>query len=106
MPLHRADRLFDIIRILRAAAPLTPPLTAAASADELGGSRGAHRLQGCRDVARSANPGRGCSRRRGCAAARVRGAAADVYRGRGRPAKAGKSVLSQVTLVVLDPLRD
>ena len=80
MPLRRADRLFDIIRILRAA---SQPVTAAAIADELEVTvrtvyRDVATLQGRRiPVESAAGVGYG-------AAAPVRAAAADVYRGRGR----------------------
>ena len=55
MPLRRADRLFDIIRILRAA---SQPVTAAAIADELEVTVRT-RLPGCRDIAGAAHPDRG-----------------------------------------------
>ncbi len=86
MPLRRADRLFDIIRILRAA---SRPVTAAAIADELEVTvrtvyRDVATLQARRAVA-------------------VRLLARTGDRGL---QKAAKSVLSKVTLVVPDPLRD
>ena len=56
MPLRRADRLFDIIRILRAA---SQPVTAAAIADELEVT-----VPGCRDIAGASHPDRGRRRRR------------------------------------------
>ena len=64
MPLRRADRLFDIIRILSAA---SQPVTAAPIADELEGTV-TDRLPGCRDIAGVASR-RGRSRRRVCPAA-------------------------------------
>jgi hypothetical protein len=77
VPLRHADRLFDIIRILRAA---SQPVTAAAIADEPEVTVHTGVSRHCRRVAsRSrAEPASGmCS-------ARVRVAAADAYRGRGR----------------------
>jgi len=71
MPLRRADRLFDMIRILRVA---SQPVTAATIADELEVTVRTIYRDGC-DIAGAAHPGRGCSRRRVCAAARVRAAA-------------------------------
>ena len=65
MPLRRADRLFDIIRILSAA---SQPVTAAPIADELEGTV-TDRLPGCRDIAGASHRDRGLSRRRVCAAA-------------------------------------
>ena len=80
MPLRRADRLFDIIRILRAA---SRPVTAAAIADELEVTvrtvyRDVATLQ-ARRIPIEGAAGVGYVLRR-----RVRAAAADVYRGLGR----------------------
>ena len=118
MPLRRADRLFNIICILLAA---SQPVTAAAFADELDVTvptvyRDVATLQ-ARRIAIAGSAGVEYVLRR-----RVRAAATDVYRGRGRghrgrgaPArphrcpglqKAAESVLSKMTLVVPDPLCD
>ena len=76
MPLRRADRLFDILRVLRAA---SRPVTAASLADELEVTvRTVYR-----DIA-ALHPDRGRARDWLCIAARLRAAAADVHRGRGR----------------------
>ena len=82
MPLRRADRLFDIIRILRAA---SQPVTAASIAAEPEVTVHTGMSRHCRRVAsRSrAEPASGmCS-------APVRVAAADAYRGRGRGHRGG-----------------
>ena len=85
MPLRRADRLFDIIRILRTAAQ---PVTAAAIAEELEVTvRTIYRDVATLQARRI--PIEGAAGRRICAAPRVRAAAADVYGGRGRGDRGG-----------------
>jgi predicted DNA-binding transcriptional regulator YafY len=120
VPLRLADRLFDIIRILRAA---SQPVTAAAIADELEVTvrtvyRDVATLQG------AAHPDRGRSRRRYVLRrgyelpplmftedededeAIAVGVRLLARTGDPGPQKAANSVLSKVTLVVPDPLRD
>jgi predicted DNA-binding transcriptional regulator YafY len=79
MPLRRADRLFDILRVLRAA---SRPVTAASLADELEVTvrtvyRDIATLQ-ARRIPIEGAPGMGMYR------GALRTAAADVHRGRGR----------------------
>ena len=118
MPLRRADRLFDIIRILRAAAQ---PVTAAAIADELEVTvrtvyRDVATLQARRIPVEGA-AGVGYVLRRGYelpplmftedeADAIAVGVRMLARTGDPGLQKAAKSVLSKVTLVVPDPLRD
>ena len=118
MPLRRADRLFDIIRILRAA---SQPVTAAAIADELEVTvrtvyRDVATLQARRIPVEGA-AGVGYVLRRGYELpplmftedeAEVIAVGVRLLGRTGEPGlqKAAESVLSKVTLVVPDPLRD
>jgi predicted DNA-binding transcriptional regulator YafY len=118
VPLRRADRLFDILRILRAAAR---PVTAAAIADELEVTvRTVYRdivtLQ-ARRIPIEGAAGIGYVLRRGFdlpplmftedeAEAIAIGARMVARTGDPSLQKAAESVLSKVTLVVPDPLRD
>src|SRR5665213_4614798 len=118
MPIRRADRLFDILRILRAAAR---PVTAAAIADELEvTARTVYRdiatLQS-RRIPIAGAAGIGYVLRRGFDLpplmftedeAEAIAVAVRLLARTGDPGlqKAAESVLSKVTLVVPDPLRD
>ena len=118
MPLRRADRLFDIIRILRAAAR---PMTAAAIAEELEVTvrtvyRDVATLQ-ARRIPIEGAAGVGYVLRRGYelpplmftedeAEAIAVGVRLLARTGDPGLQKAAESVLSKVTLVVPDPLRD
>ena len=118
MPLRRADRLFDIIRILRAA---SQPVTAAAIADELEVTvrtvyRDVATLQ-ARRIPMEGAAGVGYVLRRGYelpplmftedeAEAIAVGVRLLARTGDPGLQKAASSVLSKVTLVVPDPLRD
>jgi len=118
VPLRRADRLFDIIRILRAA---SQPVTAAAIADELEVTvrtvyRDVATLQ-ARRIPIEGAAGVGYVLRRGYelpplmftedeAEAIAVGVRLLARTGDPGLQKAAKSVLSKVTLVVPDPLRD
>lgn len=118
MPLRRADRLFDILRILRAA---KQPVTAASIADELEVTvrtiyRDLATLQ-ARRVPIEGAAGIGYVLRRGFdlpplmftedeAEAIAVGVRMLARTGDPGLAKAAESVLSKVTLVVPDPLRD
>src|SRR5580704_1846342 len=118
MPLRRADRLFDILRILRAAAG---PVTAASIADELEVTvrtvyRDVATLQ-ARRVPIEGAAGIGYVMRRGFdlpplmftedeAEAIAVGVRLLARTGDPSLQKAAESVLSKVTLVVPDPLRD
>src|SRR5690242_6757770 len=119
MPLRRADRLFDIIRILRAAAER--PVTAAAIAGELEVTvrtvyRDVATLQ-ARRIPLEGAAGVGYVLRRGFELpplmftedeAEAIAVAVRLLARTGDPGlqKAAESVLSKVTLVVPDPLRD
>lgn len=77
MPIRRADRLFDILRILRSA---KAPVTAASIADELEVTvRTVYRDVATLQARRV--PIEGGGRDRLCAPGRLRPAAADVHRG-------------------------
>ena len=118
MPLRRADRLFDIIRILRTA---TPPVTAAAIAEELEVTvrtvyRDVATLQ-ARRIPIEGAAGVGYVLRRGYelpplmftedeAEAIAVGVRLLARTGDPGLQKAASNVLSKVTLVVPDPLRD
>ena len=118
MPLRRADRLFDIIRILRAA---SQPVTAAMIADDLEVTvrtvyRDVATLQ-ARRIPIEGAAGVGYVLRRGYelpplmftedeADAIAVGVRLLARTGDPGLQKAAKSVLSKVTLVVPDPLRD
>jgi predicted DNA-binding transcriptional regulator YafY len=118
MPLRRGDRLFDILRILRAA---SQPVTAAAIAEELEVTtrtvyRDVATLQ-ARRVPIAGAPGIGYVLRRGFdlpplmftedeAEAIAVGVRMLARTGDPGLQKAAESVLSKVTLVVPDPLRD
>jgi predicted DNA-binding transcriptional regulator YafY len=118
MPNRRADRLFDIIRVLRAA---TGPVTAAAIADELEVTdrtiyRDIATLQ-ARRIPIEGAAGIGYVMRRGFdlpplmftedeAEAIAVGARMLARTGDPGLRKAAESVLSKITLVVPDPLRD